>query len=264
MQNNLITSTQNPIIKSIVQLQKKKSVRKKENLFIVEGIKSVNEIPLSYNVKYYITTPHLTEEQVPALKTHKWFVVTDEIYKGLSETITPQGVMAVVEIPSIRLEDLKDEKQGFYLVLENLQDPGNLGTIIRTAHALGVKAVLLSKGSVDIYSPKVVRSTMGSLFHIPIIMDYEIEEYISYLKDNKCTIYATALEDAKPLFETHFMSPLAIVIGNEANGVSQYIKENADYKIMIPMPGGSESLNASIAASICIYEVMRQSTINLA
>jgi len=258
MQNNLISSTQNPMIKSLVLLQKKKSERKKENLFIVEGIKCVNEIPQNYNVKYYITTPDFTKEQIPALETGKWFIVTDEVYKALSETTSPQGVMAVVEMPCIRLEDLQGDKQAFYLVLENIQDPGNLGTIIRTAHAFGVKAVLISKGSVDLYSPKVVRSTMGSLFHIPLVIDYEIEEYINYLKDNGFTIYATALEEARPLFDTQFNSQLAIVIGNEANGVSQYIKENIDYKVMIPMPGGSESLNASVATSICIYEVMRQ------
>lgn len=263
MQNNLISSTQNPIVKSILQLQKKKSARKKENLFIVEGIKCVNEIPANYEVKYYITTPQLTPKDLPALETKKTFIVTEEIYKAISDTTTPQGAMAVVEIPKMKLTDFKFEDKGFYLVLENIQDPGNLGTIIRTAHAFGARAVLLTKGSVDLYSPKVVRSTMGSLFHVPTYIDYEAEDYVKYLQEAEIPIYATALEDAKPIYHINFNNRLAIVIGNEANGISDYIKKAANFKMMIPMPGGSESLNASVATSICIYEVMRQMEMNI-
>ncbi len=258
MQNNIISSTQNPIIKTIIQLQKKKATRKKEKLFIVEGIKSINEIPANYQVRYYITTPELTKQQIHALEGKRWIVVTEEVYKTISDTTTPQGAMAVVEIPEVSLDKLTFEKQRFHLVLENIQDPGNLGTIIRTAHAFGVQAILITKGSVDLYSPKVVRATMGSLFHVNICIDYDIEEYVSHLQKAKIPIYATALEEAKPLFDVDFKEQLAIVIGNEGNGVSEYIKKAADHKIMIPMPGGSESLNASVATSICIYEVMRQ------
>jgi TrmH family RNA methyltransferase len=258
MKNNIISSMQNPIIKLVVQLQKKKSTRKKENLFVIEGIKSVNEIPQEYHVKYYITTEQITKEDLPRLEEKKWVVVTEEIYKGISETITPQGAMAVVEIPVRRLEHLRNERDSFYLVLENIQDPGNLGTLIRTAHAFGVRTVLVTKGSVDLYSPKVVRSSMGSLFHTMIYTDYEIESYVDYLKDAGIPLYVTMLEESQPAFEIQFQHPLAIVIGNEGNGVSDYMKQAANYRMMIPMPGGSESLNASIAGSICMYEVMRQ------
>lgn len=262
MKNKYITSVQNPLIKMIIELQNKKSARKKEKLFIVEGMRSVNEIPEHFKVAYYVTTEHFNQNQLPRLEEGKWIIVTEEIYKIISGTESPQGIMAVVQIPSVVLKDLQSEEKGFYLVLENLQDPGNLGTIIRTAHAFGAKAVLITKGSVDLYSPKVVRSTMGSLFHIPICIDYEIQEYISYLQKLEIPIYVTALEEAKPIFHINFNNPLAIVIGNEGNGISDYLKETADYKMMIPMPGGSESLNASVATSICIYEVMRQLQMN--
>lgn len=258
MQNNIISSPQNPLIKNIIQLQNKKSARKKQKLFIVEGIKSIQEIPKHYHVKYYITTPLVEKKQIPALDEKKWIIVTQEVYKTISDTETPQGAMAIVEIPELQLENLSVDPLGVYLVLENLQDPGNLGTIIRTAHAFGIKQVLISKGSVDLYSPKVVRSTMGSLFHVTAYTDYDIDEYIYHLKKHKICTYVTDLEESQPIFQIAFQKPMAIIIGNEGNGVSEYVKQIADYKMKIPMPGGSESLNASIAASICIYEVMRQ------
>ncbi len=258
MQSNIISSMQNPIIKEIMLLQKKKSHRKKEGLFIVESIKAVNEIPSGYPIKYLIVTPLITREQLPVLETNKKVVVTEEVYKAISDTITPQGAMAVVEMPAVALDDLTIKGQGFYLILENMQDPGNLGTIIRTAHAFGAEAVLITKGSVDLYSPKVVRATMGSLFHVKACIDYEIEDYMTYVRKVGAAVYAADLENAEPLSKVRFKSPLAIVIGNEGSGVSKYTKKTADHKVMIPMPGGSESLNASVAASICMYEVMKQ------
>ena len=262
MQNSIISSAQNAVIKLIGQLQSKKSARVKEKLFIVEGIRAVKEIPSHYKVKYYVTTPALSKEELPQLDSKKHIVVTEELYRSISDTKTPQGVMAIAEIPGTELTDLCLSQEGIYLVLENIQDPGNLGTIIRTAHAFGVKHIFITKGSVDVYSPKVVRAAMGSLFHITVCIGYEIEDYINVLKKDQVTIYVTDLEEAQPVFDITFKRPLAIVIGNEGNGISEYVRNAADYKMMIPMPGGSESLNASVAASICIYELMRQCYLN--
>lgn len=258
MNNKLITSIQNPIIKNIIQLQKKKSARKKQGLFVVEGIRSVNEITSKDWVEYYVTTPEVTEEIVPGLREAKWIIVSEEIYKLISETESPQGALAVVKNVEHSLETFKIKDDGFYLLLENIQDPGNLGTMIRTAHAFGVDGVFISKGSVDVYSPKVVRSTMGSLFHIPLVVGLDSEEIVSYLKNAGIRLYATHLSDkSKDIFNVEFNEKLAIVIGNEGNGISEVIKEESDEHMIIPMPGGSESLNASIATSICLYEVMR-------
>lgn len=257
MQNKEITSIQNPIIKKVMQLQKKKAVRKKEGLFIVEGIRAIKEIPENYPIEYYITTMGYPMEQLPSRQDTKWIVVPDAIYTHISETTTPQGIMAVVKMPEHSLARVEISDPCFYLVLENLQDPGNLGTIIRTAHAFNVDGIFVTKGSVDAYSPKVIRSTMGSIFHVPVITDIEAEDIVSYLKQHKIQIYTTCLQDAIPLKNISFQKPMALVIGNEGNGVSDLMKQMADYKMIIPMPGGSESLNASIAASICIYEMTK-------
>ena len=258
MESKGISSLQNPTIKQILQLQNKKAARKKEGLFVVEGIKSIQEIPQYDQVRYFVSTSELAEYPIPARDKKKSIIVTPTVYNAISDTKTPQGIMAVVEIPERSLESIPSKDQDFYLVLENIQDPGNMGTIIRTAHAFGVKNIFITKGSVDLYSPKVIRATMGSLFHVNAYTDYEAEEYISYLKEQHIPIYVTALEeDAKPIFEIPFRRAGALVIGNEGSGVSERMKKAADYKMIIPMPGGSESLNASVAASICIYEMMR-------
>lgn len=258
MNYKLITSQQNQVIKNVIQLQKKKSARKKAGLFVVEGIRAVNEIPRHIKIDHFITTENIDFEQIPRLKDAKWYVVPESIYKSISETESPQGAMAIVNMPVASLETLEVKENGFYLLLENIQDPGNLGTMIRTAHAFNVDAVLLTKGTVDLFSPKVVRSTMSSLFHVPVICDYDVTTCINFLKEKGVKLYATNLNhEAKAVYDTTFSSPLAIVIGNEGNGISEEMKEAADEHMIIPMPGGAESLNASIATSICLYEVMR-------
>lgn len=258
MNNKLITSMQNSLIKNIILLQKKKSARKKQGLFVVEGIRSVSEVPSDY-IEYYVTTEEMDEKTLPGLKNGKWIVVTAEIYKAISETESPQGAMAVVRMPDRKLADLNIKKEGTYILLENLQDPGNLGTIVRSAHAFNISGIFLTKGSVDLYSPKVVRSTMGSLFHVPIVCDEEAENYVSYLKNAGVKLYTTALTaDARPVYETDFKLPLAIAIGNEGNGLTEAVKSHTDCNMLIPMPGGSESLNASVASSICMYELLRR------
>lgn len=258
MNKKQITSPQNQIIKKIKELQKKKSVRKSEGLFVIEGIRGVKEIPAGVKIKYLITTPEVEEKELGTIQPEEWLEVSKEIYKTISDTQSPQGAMAVAYMPTYELNNLKIEK-GHYIVLENLQDPGNLGTIIRTAHAFDFKGVFITKGSVDLYSPKVVRSTMSSLFHMPIIIDEEIETYMNFLKQKDVTLYTTALKsEAQPIYEVTFEEKAAIIIGNEGNGVSEAVLEKTEHTMIIPMPGGAESLNASVAASICMYEVTKK------
>lgn len=260
MENKFISSNQNPIIKNIIQLQKKRSERRKQGLFVVEGIKQVNEIPDHYPVEYYITTEDYDSSQITHLNRGKWLVVTQELFKQMSDTETPQGVMAVVKKQELTLSELPKKDKPFYLVLENLQDPGNLGTIIRSAYGFDVDAILISKGSVDLYSPKTLRSTMSALFHVPIVAELEMSDCIAWIRAQDVTLYATALEESKVLYDVDYTEGCALVIGNEANGVTEATKDVAHQKVRIPMPGGLESLNASIAASICMYEVMKQRT----
>ncbi len=259
MNTKIITSAHNQIIKDIKELQTKKATRKKQGLFVVEGLRAVKDIPSIAKVKYILATPQISKSQFSHLAPSMWVEVSEDIYKLVSETQTPQGVMAVVQMPQHPLEELCIE-DGNYLLLENLQDPGNMGTIIRTAYAFGFKGVFITKGSVDVYSPKVVRSTMSALFYLPIIIDYCLEECIAFLKEQGVCLYTTALsEQAKPLYDIQFTKRKAIVIGNEGNGVSKEMLDKTDYTIMIPMPGGAESLNASVAAGICMYEVSKPS-----
>ncbi|MBU3805053.1 MAG: RNA methyltransferase [Candidatus Cellulosilyticum pullistercoris] len=257
MDKKNITSMQNPIIKLVKELQKKKAARKKNQLFIVEGIRAVQEIPNKQMIEYLIVSNKLDEAIYHTLSARKVLVLPEDLFCEISDTQTPQGMMAIVKIPDISLEEIC-LSDGPYLILENLQDPGNLGTIIRTAHAFNFKGIFITKGSVDLYSPKVVRSTMSSLFYMPIITDETIETYITYLKAKGITLYTTALtERAKPIQETIFEKKMALIIGNEGNGVSPYCLEETDHTVIIPMPGGAESLNASIAAAVCMYEITR-------
>lgn len=257
MVSKVITSTQNTLIKKIGLLQSKKSARKKENTFVIEGLRGVNEIPNPDMVKELIISEHIAKEEV-LIPCKEMITVTEDVYKHISDTKSPQGVMATVAMCHKTLQDIVPKKSGFYLILENIQDPGNLGTIIRTAYGFGVDAIFLTKGCVDIYNPKTIRSTMGALLHLPIVIDLEIEEAIHWLEEHRVNLYATDLLESKPLAECDFKDSVAIAIGNEANGISETLRSLAPYKMRIPMPGGLESLNASIAASICMYEVMRQ------
>ena len=258
MNKKQITSPQNNVIKNIKELQKKKSTRKSEGLFVIEGIRGVKEIPSHVKIKYLITTSEVDEKELGAVKAEERLEVSKEIYKSISDTQSPQGAMAVAYMPTYDLVHFNIEA-GHYLVLENLQDPGNLGTIIRTAHAFDFKGVFITKGSVDLYSPKVVRSTMSSLFHVPIVIEEEIDTYMDFLKQKGVTLYTTALiPGAKPIYDVTFEEKVAIIIGNEGNGVSERVKEASDHTVIIPMPGAAESLNAAIATSICMYEITRQ------
>ena len=258
MNKKYITSAQNPSIKLAKELLKKRAVRRKQGLFVIEGIRAVKEIPSHIIIQTLLVSETLEEQYYEHIQTKETLIMPENLFQSISETAAPQGIMAIVHRVDLGLEQLNFQ-EGAYLILENLQDPGNLGTIIRTAHAFDFKGIFMTKGCVDLYSPKVVRSTMSSLFYTPIVVDGEIETYIEYLKKKGVTIYTTALNDqAKWVYDMQFEKNMAIVIGNEGNGVSDYCIEHTDHTMIIPMPGGAESLNASLATAICMYEVIRQ------
>lgn len=184
--------------------------------------------------------------------------VSDRIFESLSETQTPQGVGGVFNIPEISINDIHDAKN--IVLLENLQDPGNMGTIIRTADAAGFDAVICSRGCVDVYNSKVLRSTVGSIFHIKIIQ-YDDEAYTAalLLKNMNFKLYCAHPRGENSCFKQAFSDKNVIVIGNEANGISDNMLNNCDVTVTIPMPGKAESLNASVAAALMIYEIVRKS-----
>lgn len=188
------------------------------------------------------------------------FEIPEHIYQKISDTQSPQGLMLILPIQNHNLDDLATiNKSGLYLILDRLQDPGNIGTIIRTADAMGVKAIICLNGTADIYSPKVVRSAMGSLFNFPIITKISEQDLLSFCQNHNLTLYATALDNsAKASWDISYPQDCAIILGNEANGVSDNLLDKCNAKIYIPMKGDAESLNVANAGSMIMYEYCRQ------
>ncbi|OOB78174.1 MAG: hypothetical protein ATN33_05300 [Epulopiscium sp. Nele67-Bin001] len=250
MVDKVIRSTNNTIIKNVQLLQKKKALRKKQGMFVVEGLRAVTDI--SDDVCYYIATSNINKLDVTSSAT-QWITVADDVFASVSETKSPQGILAVVKTERLNLEDIA--RKSFYLVLENVQDPGNMGTIIRTAYGFGVEALIVSTGCVDIYSPKVVRATMSAITKLPIVYDVEIAECMEFLRENGTRIYATDLEAAHDINDVRFSKNLALVVGNEANGISEFTRDIADEKVKIVIANNLESLNVAVATGICLYKV---------
>lgn len=257
----MIDSSQNKTIKLISSLKAKKD-RDKLGLFVAEGLRFVAEIPDDYEIMLYAVSESFEAEFDLAVfeKRAIVHVVADKLFKEISDTTNPQGILAVIKQKKNSIERVIDNsgENGFFIIAEELNDPGNLGTIVRTADACGCNGVFLSKGSVDVYNPKVLRSTMGSVFHLPIISDVDIEECVQKLKAKGSTIYASHLKGQKYPYSLNLIKGCSFILGNEARGLSDKVANLADEYVKIPMPGKAESLNASIAAGVLMYEVVRQ------
>ena len=277
----IISSKDNKRIKYIRSLLEKGGIRKKNHSFVVEGIKLVDEALEYGNVLDIIVSESLYEEIVSGDLTRNGLltdngkhiikqvkqgtsltVVSDAVFKSVSETITPQGILAEVEMPKHRLLEenfleIAYEKTGKIklLILEDTADPGNLGTIMRTAEAAGVTGVIMGKGTVDIFNPKVVRSTMGSIFRLPFAYVDDLKAVILRLKRDGISFYATHLMGKESYRDISYSDKAGILIGNEARGLSDEISNLADTYVIIPMQGKVESLNAAVAAALMMYEV---------
>lgn len=260
-----IDSPANKKVKLAASLHSRKH-RDKEGLFIAEGIRLVEMVAASgWAVRYGFYTPELLAQargkELCAKLAEQGvtlYEVPAPVYQKASATDTPQGILVVAEQKKSRLAELAAAKKPIYVVLDGVQDPGNAGTIIRTADAVGANGVILLKGSVDVFSDKTVRSTMGSLFYLPVCPDVSAEDLQAFLTSQNLTIYATALDaSAKPHFEQDFRQGCAIVFGNEGNGVSAELLQAA-VKTYIPMYGEAESLNVGVSAAVVLYEAVRQ------
>ncbi|WMJ81112.1 RNA methyltransferase [Clostridium sp. MB40-C1] len=260
---NIIESKQNSLIKEVKKLHKKK-YRNEKNQFIVEGFRFVEEaLKSSFNVPYIFVNENAMERyksfKIEALinENTEVYSISDNLLKDICNTDTPQGILCVVDNESVEVKDAK----GFYVLVDRIQDPGNMGTIIRTAHASGALGVIITKGTVDIYNDKTLRSTMGSIFNIPIIQDENLE-IIKNLKAKGFRIVVSSLDTDKNFYDINLNQKIIIAVGNEGSGISEEIYSIGDEKVKIPMPGGAESLNAAVAAGIMIYEVVRQKITN--
>lgn len=261
----MITSTSNAKVKNLVNLKKKRKARDEEKVFLVEGIRMFVETPKDKLLEVYVSESFYkkekkTVEQVMQGSRAKLEVFSDTVFAYVSDTKTPQGVLCVVRQMNYSLKDIMKAKETApqLLVLDNLQDPGNLGTILRTAEGAGVTGIVMSKETVDIYNPKVIRSTMGSVYRMPFYYAPDLLEAVTELKHNGIQTFAAHLDGKNAYDEENYSVPCAFFIGNEGNGLRDEIAEAADKYIRIPMCGEVESLNAAIAASVLMFEVARQ------
>ena len=188
----------------------------------------------------------------------KMEIVGDSVFKQISDTQTPQGIMAVIEMPHYELADLLDGDRTHLLILESIQDPGNLGTMLRTGEGAGITGVIMNSQTVDLYNPKTVRSTMGSLYRMPYYISDDMEGTINLLKEKGVKLYAAHLKGTLSYDEPEYTRACGFMIGNEGNGLSDQIADMADTYIKIPMEGKVESLNAAISATLLMYECNRQ------
>ncbi len=251
----MITSTSNPKIKQVALLRDKARARREEGAYVVEGLRMFREIPAGDVREVYVTQDFYNKNESLCSTYKDLQVVSDKVFEKIADTVTPQGIVAVVSMKETSLEDVL--KGDFLLFLENIQDPGNLGTLFRTAEGAGVKGIIISKGSADIYNPKVIRSTMGSIFRMPYIYVEDIASVISKEASNM-NIYAAALEGAKDYTTVSYTGRCGILIGNEGNGLKNETIKAAGKSVYIPMQGSVESLNASISGAILMYEAARQ------
>ncbi|MBE6070756.1 MAG: RNA methyltransferase [Clostridium butyricum] len=257
-----IESKDNNLFKETKKLKERKN-RNKNNKYIIEGFRLVEEaFKANLPIEYLIVTKEDNEKMDTYIGKYlnssiKIYLMSDSLFKELISTEQPQGIVAVA---SMKDNILKDDGS-FYLLCDKVQDPGNLGTIIRTAHAAGVDGIILTKGTVDIYNDKTVRATMGSLFYLPVVYDDDNLSLIKSLKEKDFKIVVTSLDTDKDFYEEDLKGKVVLTVGNEGNGVSDEVYELADTKVKIPMPGNAESLNVAVASSIIMYEKVRQEKI---
>lgn len=257
----IISSKDNEIVKQIKKLKDKK-YRDIENAYIVEGIKLVKEaLQENANIKQIVLcddcekVENISKELMYEIAKHNCIYVTNKIFKYISEVQAPQGILAVIEKNNANGEI--DYNEDIIVALDDIQDPGNLGTILRTVDSIGLKQILVSKGTADSYNPKVVRSTMGAIFRVKIIECENLEQTLKEIKKHKFKIVVSSLQTDNSVYDIKYNKKV-VVIGNEANGVEKSIQEISDEKIKIPMFGKTESLNASVATGIILYEYVRQ------
>ena len=256
-------------LKLIKNLLEKRRSRKKEGLFVVEGPHLVEEA--AANIKFVLYAENLPIIKELEAKNIECLKVSKKQFTEISEVETPQWILAVVKMQEYKLNDLmertgtspvptcRDSLYGCPLIVfcHEIQDPGNLGTIIRTADAAGASGIILSKGTVDLYNSKTIRSTMGSIFHLPIVEVDDVEETLEFLKKKNIKTVATSLSASKNYFETELKGGVAVVVGNEGAGLPDEVVELCDEAVKIPILGKAESLNVAVSTAVILYEVLR-------
>lgn len=278
----MITSTSNQQMKNLTLLMKKAKARNEQGVFVAEGRKMFLEAPVEWVKQVYVSesfygtctqgnmqdcmescTPKHGEEKLnrkvlERLNETGYEIVSDNVFKSVSDTQTPQGILCVIKKPEYALEEMLKGEQTHLLILESIQNPGNLGTMVRTGEGAGITGVIMNQTTVDLFNPKTIRSTMGSIYRVPFFVTKDLPGTISSLKEQQVNVYAAHLKGMLSYDEPDYKKKTAFLIGNEGNGLSDEIADLADTYIKIPMQGQVESLNAAISASLLMYETGRQ------
>lgn len=264
----MITSTANQKVKRLAILQKKRRARDEEGIFLTEGVRMFREIPPGRIREICVTEEFLSRERDLVERKAgeagvRPEVFSDHVFAYVSDTKTPQGVLCVADRgreagPEEMFKAGPDGRAPLLMVLDGLQDPGNLGTILRTGEGAGVTGVILSRDCVDLYNPKTIRSTMGSIFRMPCLYADDLTEVLAQMKEKGIRTYAAHLEGKTDYDREDYTGGCAFLIGNEGNGLRREVADMADTYIRIPMEGEVESLNAAIAATVLMFEAGRQ------
>jgi TrmH family RNA methyltransferase len=269
----MITSTANEKVKKIAAYTQKSRLRRQDRVFIVEGMRMSVEIPSELILETYVSESFLKKASAAEMEflgklPSGYEETSDEVLRKMSDTQTPQGVLSLVSQKEYSLEQLlapardRDGKTlnvgPLLLILEDLQDPGNLGTVFRAAEGAGVTGILLGRGCADVYNPKVVRSTMGAIFRQPFMYVDDLPETVALLKDKGVRTYAAHLKGSRNYDEIDFTPGTAFLIGNEGNGLKKETADAADEYLLIPMLGQVESMNAATSAALLAFEAARQ------
>ncbi len=262
MAKSVISSSGNTQVKNLMQLQKKSKTRAEQGVFVVEGLKMFEEAREAGLLCKAYVAESFYQEKISLSPTYfdelDYEIIIDSLFRDISETKTPQGILGTVKKAEYSLEKMLNTPSACLLLLEDIRDPGNLGTMIRTAEGAGITGVIFNSSTVDIYNPKVIRSTMGSIYRVPFYQADDFYQTLDQIKKRDITIYAAHLLGIPYDTEGSFRKKCALLIGNEANGLSEEASGLADVRIRIPMAGKVESLNAAVAAAILMYEASRQ------
>lgn len=251
----------NKIRKQVMQWQSSPKERRRDGVFVAEGIKMFLEAPGEAVREVYVTRDIVADmpgELAEKLHGMKYEIVSTREFADISDTRTPQGILMVLKQPAYGLEELLARPNPLFVIVENLQDPGNLGTIIRTGEGAGATGVIMGGRTVDIFNPKTIRATMGSIYRVPFMYVTELSEIMDKLQEHGINTYAAHLKSDTSYDSYSFREPTAFLIGNESSGLTEELAGRADYYLKIPMEGKVESLNAAISASLLMYEAHRQ------
>lgn len=256
----MISQPTNKQVRRVANLAKKAKKRQEEGLYVVEGIRMIRELLPEQTEILYVSESFLAQgDHSRMLKDFSWETVSDPVMKVMADTQTPQGILALVRQKTWSLEEIfASSSPAHLLILETIQDPGNLGTIFRAGEGAGITGIIMDETTVDVYNPKVIRSTMGSIYRVPFVYVRDLNAVCRQIKKEGISLFAAHLKGKTNYDQADFTRPCGFLLGNEAHGLSRETADLADSYIKIPMEGEVESLNAAVAASVLMFEAARQ------